>query len=504
MNRGKQVASTAKERWKTTEYRKKVVKTVAEELIKHSAPLKNFSLPELVASVERFEEKVNTSAKTEDEYLNLVTAKVKSIQVLSRKAAEATNQLTNASYSAGTDADFDWPQHIYQEIQILKRKYNAVVRRFYEKICRKLQVQPSAKDVNSRELGRFRRHKNSMESLFSLFELSKSQITPDMKYRPIEADRYIQGLLMVNGYTVQQSSDLQSKQQLVIQIGSSQCGKPTSCSQEKSPAIDRLIKAWTSISPEVLSEAVGELKKAIHFNDKIPDAKSLNEPPEMFDELQQPTILIPQERKRPRDIVAKTVYTPSNFANMHMRKGFNLVTAAAESDSNSFKVNAKRLKTMENEKLIEEIKYINNQLFDCEVVIDEKENAERGTQEIEGLAVKILFNAVTINQNLVYHFTSDKKSLMKPLRLVIPPSYPSSSLVILDELPCQAGDDLRALFERAKAKLRFHLQSMNEPFLIKDIARAWERCSREAILDYAHANGGGTFTSMHGVWGACD
>ncbi|KAI5421044.1 hypothetical protein KIW84_044760 [Lathyrus oleraceus] len=475
MNRGKQVAYIAKERWKTTEYRKKVVKTVAEELIKHGTPLKNFSLPELVASVERFEEKVNTSAKTEDEYLNLVTAKVKSIQVLSRKAAEATNQLTNASYSAGTDADFDWPQHIYQEIQILKRKYNAVVRRFYEKICSKLQVQPSAKDVNSRELDRFRRHKNSMESLFSLFELSKSQITPDMKYRPIEADRYIQGLLMVNGYTVQQSSDLQSKQQL-----------------------------WTSISPEVLSEAAGELKKAIHFNDKIPDAKSLNEPPEMFDELQQPTILIPQERKRPRDIVAKTVYTPSNFANMHMRKGFNLVTAAAESDSNSFKVNAKRLKTMENEKLIEEIKYINNQLFDCEVVIDEKENAERGTQEIEGLAVKILFNAVTINQNLVYHFTSDKKSLMKPLRLVIPPSYPSSSLVILDELPCQAGDDLRALFERAKAKLRFHLQSMNEPFLIKDIARAWERCSREAILDYAHANGGGTFTSMHGVWGACD
>lgn len=48
-------------------------------------------------------------------------------------------------------------------------------------------------------------------------------------------------------------------------------------------------------------------------------------------------------------------------------------------------------------------------MFDCEVVIDEKENAERGRQEIEGLAVKILFNAVTINQNLVYHFTSDKK-----------------------------------------------------------------------------------------------
>ncbi|CAK8541524.1 unnamed protein product [Lathyrus sativus] len=225
----------AEERWKTTEYRKKVVQPVAEELIKHGAPLKNFSLSELVASVERFEEKVNTCAKTEEEYLNLVTAKVKSIHVLSRKAAEARNHLTNASDSAGTNANFDW------QLQVLKHKYNVVVRRLYEKICKRLQ--PSAKVLNSRELDRFRHHKNSMESLFSLFELSKNQITPDMKYRPIEADRYIQGILMVNGSTVQHSSNLQSKKQPVIQIGSSQCGKPTSGSQEKSPAIDRLIKA---------------------------------------------------------------------------------------------------------------------------------------------------------------------------------------------------------------------------------------------------------------------
>lgn len=44
---------------------------------------------------------------------------------------------------------------------------------------------------------------------------------------------------------------------------------------------------------------------------------------------------------------------------------------------------------------------------------------------------------------------------------------------------------------------------MNEPLLIKDIARVWERCAREAILDYAHANSGGSFTSMHGGLEAC-
>lgn len=46
------------------------------------------------------------------------------------------------------------------------------------------------------------------------------------------------------------------------------------------------------------------------------------------------------------------------------------------------------------------------------------------------------------------------------------------------------SEDLRALFERAKAKLRFNLESMNETWLIKDITRAWESCVKDAILDY--------------------
>jgi len=37
---------------------------------------------------------------------------------------------------------------------------------------------------------------------------------------------------------------------------------------------------------------------------------------------------------------------------------------------------------------------------------------------------------------------------------------------------------------------------MNEPWLIKDITRAWESCVRDAILDYAHAIGGGTFDAF--------
>lgn len=65
------------------------------------------------------------------------------------------------------------------------------------------------------------------------------------------------------------------------------------------------------------------------------------------------------------------------------------------------------------------------------------------------------------------------------------------------------SDDLRALTERTKAKLRFNLQSMNQPWVLKDITRLWERCAREAINEYALTIGGGTFTSVHGGWEVC-
>lgn len=47
------------------------------------------------------------------------------------------------------------------------------------------------------------------------------------------------------------------------------------------------------------------------------------------------------------------------------------------------------------------------------MVIAEKEIVESvvpvASEQSEGLLVKIMYNAVTINQNLVSHFTSDKK-----------------------------------------------------------------------------------------------
>lgn len=52
-------------------------------------------------------------------------------------------------------------------------------------------------------------------------------------------------------------------------------------------------------------------------------------------------------------------------------------------------------------------------ILDYEMVIAEKENIESAlgvaTEQSEGSRIKIMYNAVTINQNYVSHFTYDKK-----------------------------------------------------------------------------------------------
>ncbi|KAK2407558.1 hypothetical protein P8452_69589 [Trifolium repens] len=553
MERGKQVASSTTERWKMKEKRDKVVKNIADEFIKNVSPNLKFNLPWLIQRAEKFEERMHASAKTEDEYLSSVEEKLKSIRARGarfRKDAEAKNLLISPSVSAGTNANIDWQKNVYNRLQILKRNYNFILRSYYKYVCKNLQTDRSTERLNNLRL-----HKSEMENIFSLFELSKSQITIDMKDRPNEIHVYIQRI--VNVFKQRSPDVLSIRQFIAMPINSSPCSinqpsiskgpddavqqqtnialdgfdesinspkisateafgagtdsntqrisplikesnnqnqvseMPTLDSEEQSPAIERLIKVLTSISPEELRAAVDDFEEVVHLFDQV------------VDELGLPTF--PEGYKMPRSFVATAFNTSSICGSM--LDGFNQFTETAESNLDSFTMKGKSPKTVENQNLLAEIKEINNRLFDCEVVIVEKENVETAVglaaEQSEGLLVKIMYNAVTINRNLVSKLTSDKKTLIKPLRLLIPASYPSSSLVILDELPLKVSDDLRALFERAKAKLKLNLQSINVPWLIKDIARAWEHCAREAILEYADANGGGTFTSTYGGWEAC-
>ncbi|XP_019465342.1 PREDICTED: mediator of RNA polymerase II transcription subunit 15a-like [Lupinus angustifolius] len=279
--------------------------------------------------------------------------------------------------------------------------------------------------------------------------------------------------------------------------------KPTVASDEPSAAMQRLVKVLTSMSPEMLSASIGEIREIVYLNDAIPASILLDGSPKRVQKQSEPS-LIPQGMKVSRSINAMTLDTSKIYAST--LDSFNRLTDAKEPDLNSVTPQAKRPRIVENHTLLEEIKEINKQLIDIEVVIggkDSIQSAVAGAAESgDGLVVKFLFSAVTVNLNLISHYT-DKRSIIKPLWLLVPTSYPFSSPVILDKMPLEASEDLEDLWMTAKAKLRFSLQNMKQPWSLGDIAISWEQCAREAILEYAQHNGGGTFSSKYGGWEIC-
>ncbi|KAF1885286.1 hypothetical protein Lal_00029175 [Lupinus albus] len=621
-------------RWRSQEFRKSIVKKMMNIIIQKGCPSWAQNLSELSKCVERFEEKVYTSAKDEDDYIAKISAKVKALYLITQEAESKHLLSTSSSSGAGRTANIEWQEQIYEKVQKLKSMYFIKFNALYRHV--ESSQKPMAQDLEN-----CRHIKKIIENIFAILGVSKSQINTDFKEKLDNAEKWIDYIMQrinLSSYNQgQHSAEVQSgqhflpplsrnsreeifeknqspqvlrtqnyhvtkqisqpkklslqQQPMAKQYSNSQheanqmsitkgpgnavpqqargalkaneefgisintpgisaspmlkdcCNlnetshKPTVISDEPSAAMQCLL---TSMSAEALSTSIDEIREIVYLNDVIPPSKLYGSLKRAHDQT-QPS-LVQQGRKMSRSIDPMTLdaYNICDSAS----DSLNQLNDAHEADLNSVASQGKRPRITasvstkksyvekENHALVEEIKEINKLLIDTEVVIGEKDSiqsAARGAAEVDdGLVVKFLFRAVTINLNLISHFSADKKSIIKPLWLLVPTSYPFSSPVILDKIPLEASsivssqqlwitcstrlphipfgaliEDLEDLWMIAKAKLRLTLQRMNQPWSLGDIAISWEQCARKAILEYAQHNGGGTFSSKYGGWEMC-
>ncbi|KAH1102258.1 hypothetical protein AAZX31_13G172700 [Glycine max] len=374
--------------------------------------------------------------------------------------------------------------------------------------------------------------------------LQEKQVT--IKYRNLQQDVNQLSIIKGAGNTVQQQTQGTQKATEAFSVSVNSQGisaspliencnnlkeisrKPTLTSDEPSAAMQYFLKVLTSISPEALSASLGEIREVVYLNDAIPSPELMHGPPEMVQQQMQPCLIsqtginlasdiepcsqaryitcndfVPTGRKRSCSMNSMTAFDTSS-------------TCASSCDSNQLTdtekpdltlVTSKHPRIVEKCSLLEEIKEINNLLIDSEIVIGEKDSIQSAAggaaEDGEGLVIKFLFNAVTFNQNLISHLSADKKSIIKPLWLLVPASYPFCPPVVLDKMPLEVSDGMEDLSTIAKSKLRQFLQCLNQPWSLGDIAMLWERCAREAILEYAKCIGGGTFSSIYGGWNMC-
>ncbi|XP_042956549.1 mediator of RNA polymerase II transcription subunit 15a-like isoform X1 [Carya illinoinensis] len=152
--------------------------------------------------------------------------------------------------------------------------------------------------------------------------------------------------------------------------------------------------------------------------------------------------------------------------------------------------------------LLEEIREINQQLIDTVVVISDEHtiSTAAATGCGEGTIVMCSFTAVAACPDFKSRPVSSQASPIQPLKLLVPANYPHTSPVLLDKMPVGEREDHRDLSAKVISKLNSCLRTLSNPFSVGEIARMWDFCVREVVLEYAVQNGGGNFSSKYGTW----
>ncbi|KAL9298280.1 hypothetical protein ACSQ67_024176 [Phaseolus vulgaris] len=283
---------------------------------------------------------------------------------------------------------------------------------------------------------------------------------------------------------------------------------------EPSAEVKHLLKVLSHISPEASRAALSEIREVVYLNDVMPTSEFLNGPPKMVQQQNQPGLFgqtgenlasniepfsharymtchdfVPTGRKRSNSMNTVPSFYTSRISDSSCHS-FNQLSDAEQPDWTSVTCKKRSLEL-------------------CEIVMAENDSFNKApgvaAEDSEGLVIEFLFNAVSVNKNLLSHISADKKPIIEPLRLVVPTNYPISSPVIVDkklsEISREGQKDLSTI---AKSKLRYSLHCLDhQTWSLKDIAMSWERCARETVIECAKAFGGGTFSSIYGGWENC-
>ncbi|CAH8252454.1 unnamed protein product [Arabidopsis lyrata] len=247
----------------------------------------------------------------------------------------------------------------------------------------------------------------------------------------------------------------------------STCGK----SSATELPIERLIRAVKSISPQALSSAEGMVASV--------------------------------KRKRQTTPMPLSVASVGGSVGDSYKQFAGLVTSDMEP---SVTCGGKKARTETEHALLEEIKEINQRLIDTVVEIINDEDAaypsEKATssKECKGTTVRFSFIAVSLTPALEAHLSLTQMAPIRPLRLLVPCTYPNGSPSLVDTLPGETSKEKEDLSSKAMARCNILLKGLSQPMSLKDIAKTWDACVRDVICEYAQQFGGGTFSSKHGTW----
>ncbi|XP_010441641.1 PREDICTED: mediator of RNA polymerase II transcription subunit 15a-like [Camelina sativa] len=280
--------------------------------------------------------------------------------------------------------------------------------------------------------------------------------------------------------------------------------------------IERLIRAVKSASPQALSSAVSDIRSVVSMVDTIAGSAPGNGSRASVGEdlvamtkcrlhardfMTQEGMMATTKMKRHKTAMPLSVGSLGGSVGDNYKQFAGLVGMAS-----TVTCGGNKARTETEHALLEEIKEINQRLLDTVVEICDDEDAAdpsekvTSSKECEGTTIRFSFIAVSLSPGLKAHLSSKQMFPLRPLRLLVPCSYPNISPSILDILPVEISKKNEDLSSKVMARFNILLRSLSQPMSLKDIAKTWDACARAVIDEYAQQFGGGTFSSKYGTW----
>ncbi|MCO5591247.1 hypothetical protein L7F22_045228 [Adiantum nelumboides] len=275
------------------------------------------------------------------------------------------------------------------------------------------------------------------------------------------------------------------------------------------PPMKRLIRAINNMSPQALDSAVADMSLLVNLADKLggsaPGAQSRAAVGEDLAQLtkcrSQARVLsspdgdaIAKKVKRRVDSLALTLISSDGSMVNSLQK---MSSPDLETESTvTSKIKRSRLEIS----LLEEIDHINDKLIETRVEIDPEGNKEAATDGKDGVAVRCVYNAITVKPSVNLRNNSLYLAF-PPLRLLVPPQYPHCSPILLEDESAPSSNNL--LPSQAWDAFKRTVCCLPQPVLLGDMVKAWDSSAYDTILEAAIGQGGGSFSSRYGTWKPC-
>jgi PAX-interacting protein 1 len=145
-----------------------------------------------------------------------------------------------------------------------------------------------------------------------------------------------------------------------------------------------------------------------------------------------------------------------------------------------------------------EIKEVNSGLIDTVVEVNAEYTEELAATGNEGVVVACYYKGNAVSPNVSFVQTKEYSTVqMDPLFLIVPPTYPRNSPVILADQNATHANSRIAVktWEHFKRESR-----LLEPVSLGAMAKCWDKCARNALNEAAQYQGGGNFNTSIGNW----